>query len=116
MSMNIQYITQIAVPQAQAKLGWEEPLFSWQEVVLQANASITLPADNEYLFLIEHSGIISIESSLGRYTNAGLDSTYENDFEHQGQVLIENHSPVEAKVNFVRMFPNPKRAWKNTNG
>ena len=116
MSMDIQYITQIAVPQAQEMLGWTQVLFKWQEIVLKPNNAIELSADNEYLFLVRHTGIITVESSMGRYTNAGLDNAYENDFEHRGQIGIENHSPVEAKVYFVRMLPNPTRAWKHTNG
>ena len=113
MSMDIQYITQIAVPQAQEKLGWEQVHFDWKEIILLPNTSVEFQASNECLFLNSHTGILTVESDLGRYTNAGLENTYENDFEHQGQVFIENHSPVEAKVCFVRMLPNPKRAWKN---
>jgi hypothetical protein len=115
MNMDVQYITQIAIPQAQEMLGWTQVLFKWQEIILKPNTSIELSADNEYLFLVRHTGIVTLESALGRYTNAGLDNTYENDFEHRGQISIENHSPVEAKMYFIRMFPNPKRAWQTIN-
>lgn len=85
----------------------EDYLIFFRHLVLSPSEVRTIEAYNQYYFLIEANGNISISSDMGIYDL--FDETLnEQIYEHQGKIVLINLSAQTNQVKFIQVLPKNK--------
>lgn len=75
-----------------------------QHYVVAGNERLDIQAFNEYYFLVAENENVRIRSDFGHY-DLNYPHTDGQDYEHHGQIFIQNLSPVNSHVRFIQVIP-----------
>ncbi len=75
-----------------------------KHVVLKANERLEIEADNQFYFLIKDAENVSIHSDFG-FFDLSFPFSNEQDYEHQGTILLQNHVSYLNHVHFIQVIP-----------
>jgi hypothetical protein len=93
------------IPSRMQELGFSKHyLIVLEHLVLKGNERIELSAYNEFYYLVKQAEDLRIVSDFGFY-DLGFAHTNGQDYEHQGQIVIHNHSPLPNHVLFLHVIP-----------
>lgn len=76
----------------------------FRHFVLQASDQITLDTGDQIFMLVEPIGSVSIESTFAMY-DLTIDNSNELQYEHQGQIRINNYTNRTQHVRFIQIIP-----------
>lgn len=76
----------------------------FRHFVLRAGETIELNADNQFFILVDEVSEVSIQSDFGLYDLADP-TTNEQNYEHQGTIIINNYAPNATHVRFIQVIP-----------
>ena len=93
------------IPRRLEELGYGKNYnIRFRHYVLQPNENKKIDADNQLFILIEPNGTASVKSDFGVYDLTAF-NVNELQYEHQGQILINNYTGLMQHVRFIQIIP-----------
>jgi hypothetical protein len=93
------------IPRRMKDLGvGNEYYLRFRHLVIPANQTVTLEADNQFFILVEEPKDVSIRSDAAHFDLSDFNLN-EQDYEHQGTILINNYSSNVTHVRFIQVIP-----------
>ncbi len=93
------------IPRRMGELGFgNNYVLRFRHLVLQANETLSLDAQNQFFILVEEADGISVESPGGMFD---LSSTVTNEmqYEHQGKITVRNQTVRIIHARFIQVIP-----------
>jgi hypothetical protein len=75
-----------------------------KHIVLRGNEKMEIEASDQYYFLIKAAENVSIRSDFG-FFDLSFPFSNEQDYEHQGTILLQNHVNYLNHVHFIQVIP-----------
>lgn len=102
------------IPRRMKELGYGSDYYiRFRHLVLEADEKREMNANNQFYILIEEPNEIKITSDFG-FFDLDEKNTNEQDYEHQGRIVIYNYSSSPNSIRFIQVIPK-HRPLKNNN-
>lgn len=93
------------IPKRMNELGYGSNYYiRFRHLVLRANESIRLDADNQYYFLVEDADNINVTSDFGTF-DLSEENSNEMLYEHTGKIDIRNYASTVNHLRFIQVIP-----------
>lgn len=102
------------IPRRMKELGYGSDYYiRFRHLVLEPDEKREINAYNQFYMLIEEPSEIKISSDFG-FFDLKEENTNEQDYEHQGRIIIYNYGRNYTGVRFIQVIPK-HRPIKNNN-
>ncbi len=93
------------IPRRMEELGIGDDYYlRFRHYVLQPSELLDVPAFNQFFILVEEAQDVSIKSEFGIF-DLSLRNVNEMQYEHQGQITIQNYASSVNHVRFIQVIP-----------
>lgn len=79
----------------------------FRHFVLKAGEAKQVDGDNQLFILVDPKDNISVQSVFGIF-DVTADNVNELQYEHQGKIMLKNHSSLLQHIRFVQVIPKEK--------
>jgi hypothetical protein len=76
-----------------------------KHIVLLGNENREIEAYNQFYFLVKPADNVMVQSDFG-FFDLSFPNTNEQDYEHQGLIILQNHVAYLNHVHFIQVIPN----------
>jgi hypothetical protein len=79
-------------------------LLKFRHFVIQPNDKVVVDAYNQYFLLVQAGNDLIVSSEFGVYDlyDSGIN---EQQYEHQGKIIITNNSKILKHIKFIQIIP-----------
>ena len=93
------------IPRRMEELGYKKNyIIRFRHLILQANETQTIDADNQFFYLIEEAENVRVESETGVF-DLSESNVNEMQYEHQNKIQITNYLSDINHLRFIQIIP-----------